>query len=236
MSTPDLDGNSDSCRNSQDLSPGHSAVTRAVPGGVRCAAILLAAGRGRRFDPTGHQDKLLQAGAGTLKCVAARACASLAGATDAVLAVVRPEASIALTEALQAEGASVTVCEQADLGMGHSLAHAVREARLRWPTLEALLVMPADMPWVKISSALAVVQTLNSQPRSGIVVPVTPEGVRGHPVGFDRRHFDALESLQGDAGARHLLQSEAVQRVVLDDPGIMRDVDTPQDLTQAPES
>lgn len=217
-----------------------------TPATVRCAAILLAAGRGRRFDPTGHQNKLLQpiqsqrknaeassvAGAQASFVVAARACASLASASDAVLAVVRGQSPIALQQALREAGACVTVCEEADLGMGHSLSHAVREARTRWPGLRALLVMPADMPWVQPSSVKAVAQALGAQPAAGIVVPVTPAGQRGHPVGFDSTHFDALTTLQGDAGARHLLQSAAVQRLVLDDPGIVRDVDTAQDLIE----
>lgn len=243
-----------------------------TPDSIRCAAILLAAGRGRRFDPTGHQDKLLQrvqseyttASVGETRVspvVAARACASLAAGCDAVLAVVRPQAPIELKQALREAGACVTVCEDADLGMGHSLAHAVREARARWPHLHALLVMPADMPWVRPSSVRAVAEALMTRQRppcrpdpgallpgdqslnaiqteadacgAGIVVPVLPTGQRGHPVGFDARHFDALAALQGDAGARHLLQSAAVERLSLDDPGIVRDVDTAQDLSTA---
>ena len=242
-----------------------------TPASVRCAAILLAAGRGRRFDPTGHQDKLLQRmereqtavasrSVQASQVVAVRACASLAAGSDAVLAVVRPQAPAALQQALRDAGAYVTVCEEADLGMGHSLAHAVRDARARWPNLQALLVMPADMPWVRPSSVRAVAETLMAHSRrhhpepdpgspgfdrtramqaegaqcaAGIVIPVTTAGQRGHPVGFDSRLFDALAALKGDAGARHLLQSAAVQRLVLDDPGIVRDVDTAQDLTPA---
>jgi len=118
---------------------------------VRCAALLLAAGRGRRFDPTGHQDKLLQhvqsehtaAQAPSIEAmqassvvptqassiVAARACASLAAGSDAVLAVVRPQAPIALQQALREAGACLTVCEDADLGMGHSRKEEREERR-----------------------------------------------------------------------------------------------------------
>ena len=141
-----------------------------------------------------------------------------AGGSDAVLAVVRPQAPIALQQALREAGACVTVCEDADLGMGHSLAHAVREARARWPHLQALLVMPADMPWVQPVSVQAVAQALvqvtGAQPACGIVVPVTPTGQRGHPGGFDARHFDALAALYGDAGALPLLQTAAFSRLV----------------------
>lgn len=226
---------------------------------IRTAGLLLAAGRGRRFDASGQQDKLLQpiadesaaqlsmtAGAASVpekdgaaqasKPVAARACEALGAGTQAVLTVIRPDAPEALRKALHDAGAMVTVCPDADEGMGHSLAHAMREARVRWPHLQAVLVMPADMPWVRDESVRAIARALEEQaPQSddshpGIVIALTPSGERGHPVGFDARHFDALEALRGDAGARSLLARLRPVRIVLDDPGIVRDVDTPEDL------
>jgi molybdenum cofactor cytidylyltransferase len=55
-------------------------------------------------------------------------------------------------------------------------------------------------------------------------------GVRGHPVGFALHHYDALAALDGDTGARALFASAPVQLLDVDDPGIVRDVDTPADL------
>lgn len=226
---------------------------------IRTAGLLLAAGRGRRFDASGQQDKLLQpladesaaqlrmtaaaasvpakdGAAQAWKPVAARACEALGAGTQAVLAVIRPDAPEALTKALHDAGAIVTVCPDADEGMGHSLAHAMREARVRWPHLQAVLVMPADMPWVREGSVRAIARAVEEQviqsddSHSGIVIALTPSGERGHPVGFDARHFDALGALRGDAGARSLLARLDPIRIVLDDPGIVRDVDTPEDI------
>jgi molybdenum cofactor cytidylyltransferase len=226
---------------------------------IRTVGLLLAGGRGRRFDASGQQDKLLQALAGesaakrgmtaasesvpqkdeaaqAWKPVAARACAALGAGTQAVLAVIRPDAPEALRKALHDAGAMVTVCPDADEGMGHSLAHAMREARVRWPHLQAVLVMPADMPWVRDESVRAIARAVEEQAvqrddsHPGIVIALTPLGERGHPVGFDARHFHALQSLRGDAGARSLLARLDPIRIFLDDPGIVRDVDTPEDL------
>ena len=36
--------------------------------------------------------------------------------------------------------------------------------------------------------------------------------------------------LDGDTGARNLLASHRIARLDVDDPGILRDVDTPEDL------
>jgi molybdenum cofactor cytidylyltransferase len=135
-----------------------------------------------------------------------------------------------LTQTLHAACATVVVCPEADQGMGHSLAHALRSARVRWPHLSSVLVMPADLPWVLPHSVRAVAHALR-ETDDGIVVPVTESGERGHPVGFSSRHFDALSELTGDAGARALLATHPVRRLLLDDPGILRDIDTPGDLT-----
>ncbi|MGA7779576.1 MAG: nucleotidyltransferase family protein, partial [Paraburkholderia sp.] len=43
-------------------------------------------------------------------------------------------------------------------------------------------------------------------------------------------HRDALRALDGDTGARALLTEHPVARLDVDDPGILRDVDTPEDL------
>lgn len=198
--------------------------------------LLLAAGRGRRFDASGQQDKLLQpmiASGRSDRVVASQACERLRAGTQAVLAVIRPDAPATLGDALRAASATVVVCADADLGMGHSLAHAVRSARTLWPELKAVLVMPADLPWVAPQSVQAVSQAVMAGPES-IVVPVTPTGERGHPVGFESRHFEALERLTGDAGARALLATHPVGRILLQDPGIVRDVDTPADLPSKP--
>jgi len=56
--------------------------------------------------------------------------------------------------------------------------------------------------------------------------------VRGHPVGFGAMHGEALAALDGDLGARELIASasDAVTKLDVDDPGILADVDTPDDL------
>jgi molybdenum cofactor cytidylyltransferase len=59
-------------------------------------------------------------------------------------------------------------------------------------------------------------------------------GERGHPVGFARTFRDALERLVGDAGAREIVKAHpaALARVAVDDPGVVRDIDTPADLAR----
>jgi molybdenum cofactor cytidylyltransferase len=187
--------------------------------------ILLAAGRGRRFDPLGQRNKLLQIlpDSGNDPVVVASARKLLA-VLDTVIAVVPPDDG-GVGALLSSAGCEVTVCPEADSGMGASLVHAIASSLPRKP--EAWLVALGDMPHV----APATLQRLAGALAAGapIAAPVM-NGRRGNPVGFGRVHLDTLLALGGDQGARRLLQSFPVTEVPVDDPGIFRDIDTPADL------
>jgi molybdenum cofactor cytidylyltransferase len=198
---------------------------------VRIVGLLLAAGRGRRFAAAlagAPADKLLAPIGG--RPVAAAALAALAAGCDAVIAVVRADAPPALRSALA--GARLVECTDADLGMGHSLAAAARAAR--GDGADAVLVLPADMPWLRPATVRAIAAAAregDACARSArIVVPTLADGHAGHPVAFGADHLPALGRLVGDRGARALLDAHPPRRLVVDDPGILRDVDTPSDL------
>jgi molybdenum cofactor cytidylyltransferase len=57
-------------------------------------------------------------------------------------------------------------------------------------------------------------------------------GRRGHPVGLAGSFFDELIELGGDQGARELLKrnERKLVKIPLGDPGVIRDIDTPDDL------
>ena len=184
-------------------------------------AILLAAGDGSRFDPLGNHDKLLQAlddGCG----VAVTAAANLLAVMPRVLAVVRP-GNHQLQAELRAIGCEVTICGEAAGGMGASLAHAIAKT----DTAAGWIIALADMPYVRPSTIRALLDALRSG--ADIAAP-SCHGRRGNPVGFSRLYLSHLLALSGDEGARQLLQTEPVQLVQVDDPGIHRDIDRPQDL------
>ena len=88
--------------------------------------ILLAAGRGRRFDPDGVRNKLLQTLPDGEPVVVASARRLLA-CLPRVVAVVAPDDG-GVAELLRGLGCDVTVCLDADSDMGASLVHAVRHA------------------------------------------------------------------------------------------------------------
>jgi molybdenum cofactor cytidylyltransferase len=202
--------------------------------GTRVVGVLLAAGRGHRFRDSGGGDKLLAQIDG--RPVACRACDALVAACDAVVAVLRPDTPDALADRLRSAGATLVVAQDADLGMGHSLAAGARAATPERPgaAAQALLVLPADLAWIRADSVRAVADAARAdgpgEVAARIVVPVLRDGRQGHPVAFGGAHAGALARLRGDRGARALLDAHPVVRIVVDDPGILRDVDTLPDL------
>jgi molybdenum cofactor cytidylyltransferase len=193
---------------------------------VRIVGILLAAGRSVRFGGDKLIEPLLQAAgdcaAGTPIGVAA--CRHLGAAVSATVAVVRPSDTV-LATMLRDAGARVVECARAEEGMGASLACGVQAA----PDADAWLIALADMPWIRLSTINLLASALAAG--ADIVAP-SYHGERGHPVGFARRHYAALAALTGDEGARAVLLANhaTLHFVATDDPGVVRDVDTRDQL------
>lgn len=183
--------------------------------------ILLAAGYGSRFDPSGLHNKLLA----TLPDgtpVVFQSARRLLSAVSRVLAVVRP-GSEKLAEVLNEAGCDVMFSIDAERGMGATLAAGVRATH----DAEGWLVTLGDMPWIESGTMEVVARSLDGG--ASIVAPFY-RGQRGHPAGFSATHLETLSALDGDAGARALFMSEAVKRIDVDDANILRDVDLPEDL------
>jgi len=95
--------------------------------------------------------------------------------------------------------------------------------------VEGVLIALGDMPMIHAMD-LQVFRGAFTGP-SDICAPVW-KGERGNPVLWGRAYFAALKLLDGDKGARDLLQKHAdhVIKVQMTDAGVLQDVDTPDDL------
>lgn len=181
--------------------------------------LLLAAGSATRFG----SDKLRHALPHGVP-IAVQAARHLRSELPVVYAVVRPGQE-KLRENLEAEGCEVVTCENAAEGMGASLACAARAAG----PAQGYLVALGDMPFIRRSSIAAVRDALAGG--APLAAPYF-RARRGHPVGIGSRFFDDLLSLRGDEGAKALLkQNESILvKVPVGDPGVIRDIDRPEDL------
>ncbi|GGZ02482.1 nucleotidyltransferase family protein [Pseudoduganella plicata] len=183
--------------------------------------ILLAAGRGRRFDPEGVRNKLLQPLGEGSPVVAASARHMLA-VLPRVVAVVRDDDDA--TAALLAQlGCEVARCADADAGMAASLVHALRQVA----QADGWVVALGDMPRVLPSTIAALRQAVCEG--AAIAAPVY-QSKRGNPIAFGRLHLPELLALAGDRGARGIVNNNPVTDVAVDDAGILLDIDTPSDL------
>lgn len=178
--------------------------------------LLLAAGRSRRF---GTDKRLHPLADGTPMVVAA--ARTLRAALPRTLAVVA--AADAAGERLAAEGLELVRCPAAAAGMGRSIACGVAAS----VDADGWLIALGDMPWVRPATVAAVAGSLA---RGAAVARPVYAGVGGHPVGFGAAFAADLIALEGDRGAHELLRQAPVTEVWCADPGVLRDVDRPQDL------
>lgn len=183
----------------------------------KITGVLLAAGCSSRFG--GH--KLLTEIRGKPLILLSAECLS---ACDRVIAVIRQEDE-PLQVILQEAGIDTVLNLQAAQGMGSSLACAIRASEMS----DGWCILPADMPYVDKSTTSQIVRSLRNG--VGIAAPFYHRH-RGHPVGFAKTFRNDLLALEGDFGAREILaaESESVVAIEVEDPGILIDIDTPQDL------
>lgn len=190
----------------------------------RPAVVVLAAGRGSRFRGLHH--KLVQTlGASTVLATTI----SNALATQLPVLVVTTEPLAELVSRHVATRDMVVLppvgspASQA-LGMGYSIAAGVaaRSDASGW------LILPADMPMIQTSTLRQVAGELDGN----AIAYAQHRGLRGHPVAFSAELYTELVMLTGDEGARRLLARYPAHGVEVDDPGVLLDVDTEDDLNR----
>ncbi|TMB60851.1 MAG: nucleotidyltransferase family protein [Chloroflexi bacterium] len=192
---------------------------------VRAIAIVTAAGSAERFGGR----KLLADVAG--QPLLDRTINSLLeGGASEVIVVVGKDARAALERDVNAmNDARVRPVENHDpsRGMFSSIQEGVRTA-----SGDVLLVLPGDMPYVRAETVRAVIAEWTN--KRGIVSP-RYKGKRGHPVALPIAFRDEIVATPSSSNLHEVIKKHLDQRVDLDvdDPGVGRDVDRPEDLASA---
>ena len=181
-------------------------------------AILLAAGRSRRMG----EDKLCADLGGRPLVDHALGAIRAAGLAGPIVAVAPGSA---LSARLSGHEVAVEVADHA-LGMGHSLAAAIRVAPAAWT---AAVICLADMPFVRPDTLAA----LADRASAGAVLRPVFDGRPGNPLLWGRDHFPDLARLRGDRGGRDLLVRRPAEWLECGDEGVLIDVDTPEALDAA---
>ena len=193
-----------------------------APAGRKVAALVLAAGSSRRM---GGANKLLQP-VGGIAMLRRAVNAALASRCTSVLVVTGADADAA--QACLA-GLEVRFVHNPDHASG--MASSLRCGLAALPAdADAAVVLLADMPWIDGGHVDRLLAAFD--PRQPKIVAPVKEGRRGNPILWPRKFFAEMMAVEGDIGAREVLQRHAsqVEAVAFDDDAIFADVDTPAAL------
>lgn len=115
----------------------------------------------------------------------------------------------------------------AEQGQLSSLQLAIRNFDQQ---ITGMLVALVDHPLVREDTYRALLKSARMNPQA-IIIPVHQQQ-RGHPVYFGRKFFQALLETPLTLGAREVIKKniQSVYSLPVSDPGIVQDIDTPDDL------
>ena len=183
------------------------------------SAIVLAAGLSRRF---GTSDKLMARFEGRTLLEHVLDC--LAGLGLGQIVVVTRRDFEALDLLRRDPDLTCIVNETPEAGMGSSLALGAEALK----PCTGVFVVLADMPFITPDLYRDMATDL---PGHDIVVPVHA-GQRGHPVLFASTCFNVLQRLEGDQGARGVIDSgsHTVKWHETHSSAVRSDIDTQMDL------
>jgi molybdenum cofactor cytidylyltransferase len=153
------------------------------------------------------------------------------GGLSDTLVVGRPEDDD-LRREVAAIGTSARFIENAgaDAGQLSSVLAGLRAADA--PELRAVMVAPVDAPIIRPDTVARILEVFAST--SAPIVRAVHGGRHGHPVLFSCAVFDDLRRADPAIGARAVLRAHAdlIVNVEVDDPGVVADVDTPEDYAR----
>ena len=185
--------------------------------GLSVKGIILAAGEGSRFGGSKLSESL---GSGSVVGSTIRSLSSFCESITVVTGCHR-----------EAVAAAVSSFEDIDLvhnaeyksGMFSSVLAGVHAQ----PAGSALLLIPGDIPLVRESACRAILE--HAAVSNRICIPVY-KGKKGHPVFIPAAVVDRLRVADPAGNLRDFLEAEGFDRVAVNDPGVLRDIDTREDL------
>lgn len=192
----------------------------------RCVGVVLAAGASSRMGAP--KAALTLAGRTFLAHVVA---ALEGGGVPEVVVVIGDDPDGAVAGAARACSVGLVRNPAPERGQLASLKVALEHVVRTAPEAEAVLVALVDHPAVRASTVAALREAAAREPEAAIFV-AAHDGRRGHPVLFRRSVWPELLAAPDEGGARTVVRAEParVRVVPVDDPGVVTDVDTPEDL------
>ncbi|TVQ98887.1 MAG: nucleotidyltransferase family protein [Desulfovibrionales bacterium] len=196
---------------------------------IKMAGIVLAAGAGRRMGGGLGGKLLLPYRSAPLVVHVARKALAVCDLVVAVTGCNAEAVALALRETTSV-GLRIAHAPDWREGQARSLRAGLEALALEMAEdIAGALVLLGDQPLVRLETLEALAAVFRDHPRD-FVAP-RYRGKRGNPVCIPRAWFARVMALEGDAGARPLLDHpDAFLRLVdVMDSGVHRDVDTLED-------
>lgn len=162
--------------------------------------LVLAAGQARRMAGAGHKLLAEFEGVPLVRRVTERALAANRGTVTVVTGYRGKEVALAL------DGLDVEILDNPDFetGMANSIKWGLTSPQ--FSHVSGVMVMLADMPGITADDLNALKEAF-LQARGQAIVRAVSAGKRGNPVILPRSTFDELALLEGDVGARHVIEN-----------------------------
>jgi molybdenum cofactor cytidylyltransferase len=185
------------------------------------AAVVLAAGMSRRM---GTPKQLLRIGGET---ILQRTLKNVRDSNVAEIILVLGHAADDVRKTIAIQDLKVVINPEYQQGMGTSLRKGLAAVSA---DARAAIIVLADQPWVRAETLNRLV-VCHQEGKPQILVPMY-KGFRGNPVLLDRSVFAEVQALNGDVGCRAIFgdHTEGIVKLPIDDPGILLDIDSRDDL------
>jgi CTP:molybdopterin cytidylyltransferase MocA len=190
---------------------------------LRIAAVLLAAGEGRRMGGVAKSLIRLQG-----VPLISRQLVALSGAGVDEVVVVTGHARSAVEEVMR--GFVVTLAHTEAHADGQQASVRVGLAALGGP-FDAVFVLPADQPLIGAGDLIELIGAFKKRPAGHVVVPVVG-GLRGNPIVLDEQVVERILASDTNLGCRHLIERhpELVHVHETANERFVTDLDTVEDV------
>jgi molybdenum cofactor cytidylyltransferase len=194
---------------------------------LKIGAVILAAGESSRM---GRPKALLPLREGESPTFLGRLAATARRAGLEPLRIVVGKHGREIEEAHPELSDCLVLNERPDLGQLHSLRLGLESMG---GVVDAAVIFLVDHPFVTMETVQALMEAYSAEGKP-IIIPVC-RGRRGHPVLFGRELFGDIFHAPLEQGARHVVRShpDLVKHLEVDDPGVLADIDTPEDYEKA---
>ena len=186
--------------------------------------ILLAAGASKRF---GSQ-KLLHPLPDSQIPISVQSARNLLEVLPNSIAVVRKNDQ-ELKSLLLDTGIHVVENPEAEIGMSTSIKCAIEKKFAGTPDIQGWIIALADMPYIPAST---IEQVADAITKGSLIAAPEYKKQRGHPIGFSYKLTGELLNLQGDIGARSIVNKHQTQMQLIEAStnGVLHDIDYISDL------